>query len=170
VDEYWQETGKAGFKVWRYRLLKNDMVHFPALRPGAEPPKPTTRRQSITMRIVRNTELGRQVRELHGYTCQICGIRLDTPAGPYSEGAHVKPLGSPHNGPDVWENIICLCPNDHVLLDTGAIALSDELEVLGKPGVRLRTHPKHQPAVEYLRYHREHFGVLIPKSDLRTPK
>jgi putative restriction endonuclease len=29
VDEYWQETGKAGFKVWRYRLLKSDMLQFP---------------------------------------------------------------------------------------------------------------------------------------------
>lgn len=41
----------------------------------------------------------------------------------YAEAHHVKPLGSPHNGYDVRENILCVCPNHHVLLDYGAIKL-----------------------------------------------
>jgi hypothetical protein len=47
---------------------------------------------------------------LYDFTCQICGTRLATPAGAYAEICHIKPLGRPHNGPDVPENILCLCP------------------------------------------------------------
>jgi len=43
------------------------------------------------------------------------------PAGPYAEAAHIRALGLPHNGPDVLENLLCLCPNDHVRFDAGAI-------------------------------------------------
>jgi predicted restriction endonuclease len=43
------------------------------------------------------------------------------------------PLGSPHSGPDVRENILCVCPNDHVLLDYGAIKVeANLLEGIGK--------------------------------------
>jgi putative restriction endonuclease len=49
--------------------------------------------------------------------------------------AHIRPLGAPHNGPDVKENIIiCLCPNHHVLFDSGAITLADDLLVIGVDG------------------------------------
>ena len=37
---------------------------------------------------------------------QMCGIRLEGFAGPYAEAAHVRPLGSPHNGPDTLNNIL----------------------------------------------------------------
>ena len=32
--------------------------------------------------------------------------------------------GIPHNGPDKLENMICVCPNCHVLLDFGVIRLN----------------------------------------------
>ena len=159
VDEYWEETGKSGFKVWRYRLVKGDGVRLPPVRLGGEQPQPPVRRQTITMRIVRDTEISRRVKGLYDYACQICGVRLDTPAGPYAEGAHIKPLGMPHNGPDIESNILCLCPNHHVLLDDGAITLSDDYRVLGISGGRLNV--KHHLGAEYVQYHREHFGVLV---------
>jgi predicted restriction endonuclease len=37
----------------------------------------------------------------------------------YAEAHHIRPLGSPHNGPDVAGNILCLCPNHHAELDYG---------------------------------------------------
>lgn len=40
---------------------------------------------------------------------------------------HIKPLGGEHNGPDVRENILCVCPNHHALLDYGAIKLDPML-------------------------------------------
>jgi hypothetical protein len=33
------------------------------------------------------------------------------------EAAHIRPLGAPHNGPDTWDNTLCLCPNHHVPFD-----------------------------------------------------
>jgi predicted restriction endonuclease len=87
-----------------------------------------------TYRILRDTTLARMVKESHQYRCQICGQTLklgdDTP---YAEAHHIMPLGKPHNGPDVRGNILCVCPNDHVLLDYGAIKLDEnQLEGIGK--------------------------------------
>jgi putative restriction endonuclease len=160
VDEYWEETGRSGHKVWRYRLRKNDGTPAPSLKPGIDPPKIPERRGVTTTRVVRDTEMSRRVKRLYDYTCQICGTRLDTPAGPYAEGAHIKPLGVPHNGPDVESNLLCLCPNHHVLFDDGAIAVADDLTVLGLE-VQKKLVIKHQVGIEYVRYHRKHFGVLI---------
>jgi putative restriction endonuclease len=45
----------------------------------------------------------------------------DDPGRSLWEAAHIRALGFPHNGPAVLENLLCLCPNDHVLFDAGAI-------------------------------------------------
>ena len=86
-----------------------------------------------------------------------------TPGGPYAEGAHIRPLGRPHDGPDVEANVICLCPDDHVRFDYGAIVLTDTLEILdtmeGTSLGPLRTVAGHVIDPAYARYHREHFTV-----------
>jgi len=94
---------------------------------------------------------------MHDYTCQVCGTRLETPAGPYAEAAHVRPLGRPHDGTDATENLLCLCPNCHVLFDLGAITVEDDGRVssTGEPLHRVRGHV---PDPAFLRYHREHIG------------
>ncbi|EPY09234.1 hypothetical protein PAALTS15_00035 [Paenibacillus alvei TS-15] len=86
---------------------------------------PTNVRKHITVyRILRDTELARSLKQLHKNKCQICGNVLNISEDRvYSEAHHIKPLGSPHFGPDIGENIIILCPNHHVLLDYGAIEL-----------------------------------------------
>jgi putative restriction endonuclease len=162
VDQFWEETGKSGFKVWRYRLVKANALVHPPIKQGEEQLQLPARRQTTTMRIVRDTEKSRRVKELYDYSCQVCGVRLVTPTGPYAEGAHIKPLGIPHNGPDEESNILCLCPNHHVLLDDGAITLADDLRVIGLDG-ESKLRLKHDIGTEYVRYHREHFGVLIAK-------
>jgi putative restriction endonuclease len=160
VSRFWEETGKSGFKVWRYQLVKINVLMRPPVREGEKQPEPPARRQTITMRIVRDTAKSLRVKEAYDYNCQVCGIRLTTPAGPYAEGAHIKPLGIPHNGPDDEANILCLCPNHHLLLDTGAITFTDGFQVLGLPG-KLKLRIKHNLGREYVQYHREHFGVLV---------
>jgi 5-methylcytosine-specific restriction protein A len=87
--------------------------------------KERTYRKSIKYaRIIRDTQVSRWVKAVHNFTCQICGKTLILPNGKrYSEAHHIQPLRAPHNGPDIIENIICVCPNDHVLLDYGAVAL-----------------------------------------------
>ena len=59
------------------------------------------------------------------------------------------------------ENIICLCPNHHVLFDSGAITLADDFTVLELEGAKLRL--SHELGAEYVRYHREHYGSLVGK-------
>jgi hypothetical protein len=119
---------------------------------------PAPRRLAYANRLVRDSAVAEEVKAAHGCRCQVCGLRLETPAGPYAEGAHVRPLGSPHGGPDVPENVLCLCPNHHVLFDAGAFSICDDLTLIKLDG-RLRTVPSHQLAPEYLHYHREWFGL-----------
>jgi 5-methylcytosine-specific restriction endonuclease McrA len=127
-----------------YRLSPSQ--HPKGQRPQTLPEKHTPRatdiedlsqpervRQEI-YRILRDTAMARAVKEAHQYRCQICGQTLMLGDGtPYAEAHHIVPLGTPHNGLDVRDNILCVCPNDHVLLDYGAIKLDENrLEGIGK--------------------------------------
>ncbi len=88
-----------------------------------EPPE-STRVETTTYRILRDTALSREVKIAQQFKCQLCGntIRLRD-GGFYAEAHHVRPLGKPYNGPDTRDNIICVCPTCHVLLDYKVIAL-----------------------------------------------
>ena len=69
-------------------------------------------------KIKKDPEITERVKTIYGFRYQVCGIRLDTPLKrPISIGAHIKGLGFPHNGPDVIENMLCLCPNHHDQFD-----------------------------------------------------
>ncbi len=116
---------------------------------------PTSPATAARNRIVRNTAVVSDVKALHDHTCQVCSIRLETPGGPYAEGAHIRPLGAQHNGPDAPENILCLCPNHHVLFDLGAFGVAEDLSLLGADG-RLHAVTRHQIDRLQLAYHREH--------------
>ncbi len=124
VETHWREKGKSGFDVWRYRLVKVDDADGLNDKTTTGSPK---RRSSVILRIVRDTKQSRHVKEIHEYKCQVCALRLETAAGAYAEGAHIKPLGEPHNGPDSSTNILCLCPNHHVLFDLGALLCRRQL-------------------------------------------
>lgn len=168
IVDHWHEPGQAGFRVWRFRLVTLESSDVP---PTEAPPgdQATPGRTPATIqRLVRNTSLATGAKELHDYTCQVCGIRHITPAGPYAEGAHIRALGRPHDGPDELSNILCLCPNDHLLFDTGAIYVDamgtvkryDTGDALGK----LRKRWGHTPSQDQLDYHRRHHG-LTPAED-----
>ena len=127
------------------------------------------RRATTVQRIVRSTAVTSRVKELNDHRCQVCGTRIETPAGPYAEGAHIRPLGRPHDGPDVTENVLCLCPTDHVRLDYGAIVIDDDLSVRnvisGQVELKLRISAKHPVSVEHLRYHRQLFESKAPEAE-----
>jgi predicted restriction endonuclease len=73
----------------------------------------------------------------------------------YAEAHHIKPLGRPHNGLDVAENIIVLCPNHHVQLDYGALKLSRET---------VQSIHGHYIASQYIEYHNsEIYGTTSSK-------
>lgn len=162
VDDYWQEPGRSGFLVWRFRLIRlpepgsGESVIAEAGAEYAAAP----RLESAVLRIVRDTEMARAIKRLYGYRCQICSTRLDNPAGPYAEAAHIRPLGRPHNGPDAADNLLCLCPNHHVLFDHGALTIEEDLSLTGAEGY-LSVHPQHKISAEHLRYRREHYQVRL---------
>jgi putative restriction endonuclease len=158
VEDYWRDTGEANYTIWRFRLvkLKADQERPSSIQEEPGEYETASRKESRIIRIVRDTQQARRVKELYNYTCQICGIRLEGLAGPYAEAAHIKPLGTPHNGPDKLDNLLCLCPNHHVLLDYGGFAIDDDFSLLGIPG-QLTIKAEHKVRSDYIRYHRTHY-------------
>jgi hypothetical protein len=109
--------------------------------------EPSNRQKSITYRIIRDTLLARRVKEMHNYSCQLCGHFIALANGSrYAEAHHIRPLGRPHDGPDRIENIMCLCPNHHAEMDLGfrKVSASD-----------LRSVPGHAIDEQYIGYHNE---------------
>ncbi|MCP9234706.1 YDG/SRA domain-containing protein [Lewinella sp. JB7] len=162
VEDYWKEKGKSGFEVWRFRMrqlkfLSNQIYEIQSRQVNEDefeygaPKRVETR---IT-RIIRDTRLSKQVKEMYDFKCQVCKTRIETNAGPYAEAAHIKPLGAPHNGPDDLSNLLCLCPNHHVRFDYGGFSVSDTFDLIGEPG-KLHVHSAHQINKTFLGYHREH--------------
>ena len=159
VEDHWREVGQSGFLIWRFRLtrLENQDAHHTEADPQHPNSHHPGRRPTLVQRIVRDTTTARAVKALYDHHCQVCGERLETPAGAYAEAAHIRPLGAPHHGPDVAGNILCLCPNHHVLFDLGAFSVEDDLTLTGLPG-RLHVHPQHTLDAAQLRYHRRRYG------------
>ncbi|MFF4501824.1 YDG/SRA domain-containing protein [Streptomyces sp. NPDC001401] len=165
VEDYWSERGRAGYLVWRYRLTQLPLTEPtpPLAIPASRQPEGQQtpgRTKVTTQRIVRSTAVADFVKHAHDYTCQVCDIRLTTPTGAYAEAAHIQPLGRPHAGPDIAANVLCLCPNHHVLFDLGMLTIAADLTITSLAGgshrERLREVPTHQIGREYLAYHLTH--------------
>lgn len=161
VADHWPKTRADGLLVWQFRLEKMpDDVSFTVHDKATPPPgNHTPERRAITVqRTVRTTAVAEWVKQRHKYTCQVCEISLKAANGDgYAEGAHIRPLGRPHSGPDIAENILCLCPNHHVLLDKGGITIDDDLTVRDRAGneiATLRKARRHIVDSQYLEYHR----------------
>lgn len=158
VDSYWQETGKSGFSVCRFRLVAEPQANAATNPTPAPPPGSVGKAYASTQRLIRNTAVTEWVKALYDYTCQVCALRLMTAVTPYAEGAHMRPVGKPHEGPDAAENVLCLCPNDHVLFDRGAIGLDASWNVVDlKTGAvhgPLTIHPQHGLSPTHAAYQR----------------
>ncbi len=176
VEDYWSKKSRYGCILWQFRLVQT-AAEPETLATGAESVDAESSAVGVTdvggltelekqaarfvttQRRVRSTQHTRAVKELYGGLCQLCRIPVTLGDGVhYSEGAHVQALGRPHLGPDVPENILCLCPNCHVLFDNGARLVSDELRVVdalsGQVIGDLYVHARHNLEVRYLRQHR----------------
>jgi putative restriction endonuclease len=159
VDDYWQEKGRSGFDVWRYRLIVCDAQSSQETSEKSSNGNVKTKRvEVIVQRIVRDTKIAKRVKQLHNYQCQVCGIALETSAGLYAEAAHIKPLGQPHNGPDVESNILCLCPNHHVLFDNGGFTIANDFSFIEIEG-ELRVVSRHTVDLAFIQYHHEHYSL-----------
>lgn len=129
--------------------------------PAMDLANPDPDRVEIThSRIIRNTELAHDVKRMYEYTCQICGESRRGPEGDaYAEAHHIRPLGSPHDGPDEPENILVLCPNHHADFDYGRIKVDPETYRVTHSyekeidGVELQIANPHTLNDEHLSYH-----------------
>ena len=161
VESHWHEIGKSGFKIYRFRLLKitdglprQKVAQAITKSPvGNQTPKRST---GVVQRIVRDPKLGKWVKSLHEYKCQVCGIQISTAAGYYAEAAHIKAVGEPHNGPDATDNLLCLCPNHHLMFDKGVFVINDDLTLAGIDG-KLKVHEDHPISMDFVQYHRSVF-------------
>lgn len=155
----WSREDKNWIKMGEPHSLPDEGSKFASHPvPRSEASGHALRARTIVDRLVRDGWVARRVKALHANTCQICGIRIDTPLGPYAEAAHVVPLGSPHDGPDLLANVMCLCPNDHVRFDSGALVIDEDQRIVdtatGQAVGVLRTVPGHEIAEAFLTYHR----------------
>jgi hypothetical protein len=126
-----------------FRLLKQQAVVVATDEEFDDGPAPRIR--TVVQRTIRDTHEAAEIKRLHRYRCQICGKRIALPDGDYyAEAHHIRPLGSPHDGPDRRENILCLCPNHHAGLDYRCFRIE-------KP--KLRVHLDHTISDEHIAYH-----------------
>jgi putative restriction endonuclease len=176
VENGWIEDSRKGCKVYRFRLIKlpnedqvtwsepdNDNKSHGAKPMGTD--KPSKEHTKSTLRVIRDTKITRWVKSVHDFTCQVCSTRLETPVSAYAEGAHIKPIGTPHNGSDTVENMLCLCPNCHTLFDRGGLSIDPETfdvlsPITGKKISSLRRAPEHPVDLDAIRYHREHISYF----------
>ncbi len=113
------------------------------------------RKETFVSRIIRDTNLSRELKLEYEDQCQICGVTVKLFDGSYSEAHHIIPLGSPHNGTDNKDNLIVVCPTCHVKMDYFSIPLSlMDLKVLG-----------HTISEESVEYHNNQYANKIGERD-----
>ena len=155
VSRCWQERGLDGYRVCRYLLERVEQTRIIEAADGT----PADRTTIVIERLIRNPLLAQRIKRAYDWTCQMCGTRIESPLGPYAEAAHIKPLGRPDDGPDVEENMLCLCPNHHKLLDSGGVVVDGNWNVFhvveNKISGRLIRNNKHKLTQDYLQWHRQ---------------
>ena len=103
--------------------------------------EPPNRVKSTTHRIIRDTNITRRVKEIYHHKCQLCEVSIEIGQGRrYAEAHHLWPLGQ--GGLDIIENILCLCPNHHVMLDYGGMRLQ-------KRDIKLLSHDISDEFIEF---------------------
>lgn len=161
VTDSWEEIGKSGFKICRFKLIYNGLNPIKQNVHSIDIGKIENEKRwisSTVLRIVRDTKMARNIKEMYNYECQVCGDAIPTLSGRYAEGAHIKPLGRPHDGKDSSDNLICLCPNHHIMFDRGAFSISNDLKFIGALDGQMILRKDHIIDVTNLEYHRHTHG------------
>lgn len=165
ITRQWTHRADDGFLRFHFQFERDSLVDatpptdpqltVPLMPSGRERPE---RRPRTSSQIVRDSKVKAWVKKLYNFECQVCGHIIETRSGRIAEAAHIVPLGDPHNGPDVPENILCLCPNHHRAFDAGVWVLSDEWRVIdtasGNEIGLLTLSETHTVNVDYVRVHR----------------
>ena len=160
IVDTWKQSGKSGYKICRFKLQKlNNKSDYSKIDNHLDhSTKEKKRIRTTVLRVVRDSTLATSLKELYNHECQVCGTRIPTKTGFYAEGAHIKPLGRPHNGDDSLTNLICLCPNHHVMFDKGVISVRNDMSLVGAVEGVLDVNEKHQINLDNFEYHRSCHG------------
>jgi putative restriction endonuclease len=161
VVDAWEEIGKSGYRVCRFKLEycgDNEKRMDPKEIELDYGIRDKVRKAGTVVRILRDTKIANDIKKIYNYQCQVCGVSIKTKHGSYAEGAHIRPLGNPHNGDDNTDNLLCLCPNHHVMLDKGCFSVSDSFKLIGLVFENLFIHKSHKLNLENLKYHRISHG------------
>ena len=171
VKQHWFKKSAEGFVVVQFFLESVDPVAPPLVgQPNGVGAPPSgnanpDRRDRRSRGLVRDQEIVDWIKNCYDNTCQVCRIQLMTSAGPISIGAHIQGLGQPHNGPDVVENMLCLCHNCHAIFDSGSFYVNDDCKTitwLHEPAgsgtsslpTELFTKAEHQIGLTHIKHHR----------------
>jgi putative restriction endonuclease len=161
VVDAWEAIGKSGYTICKFKL------EYTGLNPQRKTAEQieldysgrgTSRKETTVVRIIRNTNTAIAIKKLYAYQCQVCGVAIPTKSGFYAEGAHIRALGKPHNGDDNSDNLICLCPNHHVMFDKGMFAILDDFTLIGEESGILHVKAEHKLEIANLAYHRKSHG------------
>ena len=167
VQKYERIIGKRGFYICRFHLVSERSIEN--IEQSAEGNlkatyQRTSRSEVTVSRLNRNIKISEKVKELYEHRCQVCRTLLHSPSGPIAIGAHIKPLGKPHNGPDALSNMLCLCPNHHDQFDKLSFYIDpNSYQIFGLndyDGQKLTIHSNHKIDVELLRYHKSLYDSL----------
>ncbi len=176
ASQYWEKQGLEKFLEWKKRwedLKKQQAVDLNSDADVVSPPGKTT----VTInRIIRDNALGRFLKGLYGYHCQICNFTFSLPNGrKYAESRHIRPLGRRHCGIDKETNMAILCPLHHAMFDFGVIAIHPLNEKIlsidpnvKETGSKLALR-RHKINSEFLEYHLDHiYGKVEAYEPHRT--
>ncbi|MGE8079229.1 HNH endonuclease [Peribacillus loiseleuriae] len=127
-------------------------------------------RKNVNVSVVqRKQSIVHFLKELYRNTCQICGEQIEIGNGKFMcEVHHIQPLGSRHNGADVIENMIVVCPNHHAMFDRGAITIDvikNNIKHVNQKNY-INMMPlliKHRIAQEYVDYHNQNIYIYKDK-------
>jgi len=164
VNKFERVKGKSGYYICRFHLSSEKQIDIleKEIKPNLKPDYKRADRAATTVsRIKRDVSLSENIKEIHEYKCQVCNVYLKTPYGGIAIGAHIKGLGKPHNGPDVIENMICLCPNHHEQFDDHGFYIDSETYEIkgleGYDGKKITLNKKHNIEKSFLKYHLEDY-------------
>lgn len=175
VKNYWWEKSTDGPTIIRFLLQQlelNQNVETETKSANLELPPmgnlSPVRKASTSTSVSRDSRIAAWVKNLYKDSCQICGNTIITQIGTYSEGAHIRPLGKPHDGHDTTENMLCLCPNCHATFDFGMLVIDIKERTwtdLAK-GINgaLNINVNHKPDPNFADYHRQHIAGLTSEN------
>jgi len=160
VSHFERVVGLEGFQICRFHLQRENIKTEQEI---SLPDSPAERASRTVNSIVRNVIFRERIKDIYNHTCQVCGVYLKRPnvKNGISVAAHIKGLGKPHNGPDIKENMLCLCPNHHAQFDSYSFYINpDTFTIVGlddNSQETITTSTKHKVNAEYLKYHKEQY-------------